>query len=287
MSKTQIKIYEAEGYKVVNPEAVYGRSSRLETGAVEYDGGFREATPDEIYGHYSTLEIGNPVEPIAPHLTDEPIYHLAIVMTLVAYLYMLLRSWKFINVIYGDMLENHSERRMEAQGGVLPLQHFKRGAATIGALLVALIFVRLGDSIIPATSPIYINSMGEISVVIGIIAVIVLWAWLYSLHQVIEWLTTSDGAQRLLSIGYMNFVRMVVLLYPVAAVWLLADSDIYKIATIALIVCALPIMVLYLKETFLLFISKKISILYWILYLCTAILLPLSFVLHLLPSHLG
>ncbi len=287
MSRTLIDIYEAEGYNVASPAAVYGRSSRLETGVVEYDGGYREASAEEVYGYFTTLDGGSPVEPATPHLTAEPVFHIVIAITLIAYLYMLLRSWKFINVIYGDMLNNHSERRMESQGGALPLQHFKRGAMIIGALVVALIFVRLGDNIIPATSPIYIKGIGELSVVFGIVAVIVLWAWLYALHQVIEWLTASDGAQTLLSIGSMNFVRMVVLLYHIAAVWLLADSDVYKISTIALIVCALPIVLLYLKETFLLFIGKKISILYWILYLCTAILLPLSFVLHLLPAHLG
>ena len=287
MSDAMINTYKAEGYHVVRPEGVYGRSSHLGSGDVEYVGGYHEATPEEIYGYYSTLQHSSPVEPLSPRMSSEPVYNVVLVVTLVAYLYMVLRAWKFINTIYGNVLENHSERRMVSQGGALPLQHFKRGAAIIGALAFSLIVVRLSENVIPATSPIYINGISQYATAVGVVAVVVLSAWLYALHKVAEWLTASDSAQILASIGYMNFVRAVVLLYPIVAVWLLADELIYPFATVALIVCLLPIVILYLKDTFLFFVGKKIPILYWILYICTAILLPLSFVMHLLPSHLG
>ena len=37
MSSKTISTYISEGYKVVNPEVVYGRSSRLASGDVEYE----------------------------------------------------------------------------------------------------------------------------------------------------------------------------------------------------------------------------------------------------------
>ncbi|MBO5855129.1 MAG: DUF4271 domain-containing protein [Alistipes sp.] len=283
-----INIYEAEGYHVVRPERVYGRSSLRASGDVEYDGGYREATPEELYGSCSTLQVAPSVEPLAPRLSDEPLFNVILVVTLIGYLYMMLRSWKFIDTIYGDMLENQSERRMVSQGGELPLQSFKRRAAFIGALALALVVVRLSEMVIPSTSPIYnISGISSYASVVGIVAVVVFSAWLYALHKVAEWLTVSDSPQILGSIGYMNFVRLVVLLYPVAAVWLLADVESFTTVTIALIVCLLPIAILYLKDTFLFFVGKKIPILYWILYICTAILLPLSFVLHILFTLLG
>ena len=287
MSNNIVSMYEAQGYRVVRPEAVYGRISRVESGDVEYEGGYMETSPEQMYGSCSTLCADAPVDVAQMHLTAEPTYHVVLVVTLVAYLYMLLRSWKFINTIYDDILENQSERRMISQGGLLPLQHFKRGAAVLGAVVLALVFVRLGDGVLPTTSPIYIKGMSSLAVVVGGVAVVVISAWLYALHRVAEWLTDSDGVQRLASIGFMNIVRSVVLLYPIVAVWLLADADISRVVTIILLVCLCPIVVLYLKDTFLLFVGKKIPILYWILYLCTAILLPLSFVMHILPSQLG
>ena len=287
MSSKTISTYISEGYKVVNPEVVYGRSSRLALGDVEYEGGYREALPEDVYGNLSTLEVSNPVDAVVPHLTSEPLYHTLLVVTLVAYLFMLLRSWKFIDVIYSGIFDSQSERRMVTQGGLLPLQHFKRGAALIGAMVLALVFVRLGQELIPATSSIYIKGIAELSVVGGIVAVVVFSAWVYALHEVAEWLTASDGARILASIGYINFVRAVVLLYPVVAMWLLADDNSSSWISTVLIVSMLPVVAIYLKDTFSFFISKKISILYWILYLCTAIFLPLSFVMHMLPEFFG
>ena len=287
MSNTFVSTYEAEGYRVVRPDAVYGRSSRLESGDAEYTGGYKEASPEQIYGTHSTLCVAEPVEHTQPTLTAEPLFQVTLMLTLVAYLYMLLRAWKFIGVIYGDILENHSERRMVSQGGLLPLQHFKRGAAVLGATVLALVVVRLCEGVIPVSSPIYIKGMSSLAVAGGLVSIVVFSAWLYAMHKVAEWLTESDGVEVLASIGFMNIVRSVVLLYPVAAVWLLADESIIRGASITLVVSILPIAILYLKDTFLFFVAKKIPILYWILYLCTAILLPLSFVMHILPSQLG
>jgi hypothetical protein len=280
-------MYEAQGYRVVRPEAVYGRISRVESGDAVYEGGYMETSPEQMYGSCSTLCADAPVEIVEQHLTAEPTYHVVLVVTLVAYLYMLLRSWKFINTIYDDILENQSERRMISQGGLLPLQHFKRGAAVLGATVLALVVVRLCEGVIPASSSIYIKGMSSLAVAGGLVSIVVFSAWLYAMHKVAEWLTESDGVEVLASIGFMNIVRSVVLLYPVAAVWLLADESIIRGASITLVVSILPIAILYLKDTFLFFVAKKIPILYWILYLCTAILLPLSFVMHILPSQLG
>jgi hypothetical protein len=44
---------------------------------------------------------------------------------------------------------------------------------------------------------------------------------------------------------------------------------------------------IYLKDTFMFFLEKKVSIFNWFLYLCTAILLPVSFLAALLSRILG
>jgi Ca2+/Na+ antiporter len=78
---------------------------------------------------------------------------------------------------------------------------------------------------------------------------------------------------------------MVVVLYPFTAVWLLADRNDAFISTWTLIICGSVLLLLYLKDTFLFFSGKKISIFYWILYLCTAILLPWSLLIKLLAGQ--
>ncbi|MBQ5352799.1 MAG: DUF4271 domain-containing protein, partial [Alistipes sp.] len=44
-------------------------------------------------------------------------------------------------------------------------------------------------------------------------------------------------------------------------------------------VCMLTALILFVKETFLFFVSQKISILHWILYLCALEIFPLSLLL--------
>jgi hypothetical protein len=116
--------------------------------------------------------------------------------------------------------------------------------------------------------------------------VVVYVAWCYALHKILEWVSCSDTAPMLSAMGYMHFVRISVVLYPLVAVWLLGIERGDAFVVPLLIAVAVLMVILYLKDTILFFIDKKISILYWILYLCTAFLLPLSFVAHLLPQRL-
>ena len=116
--------------------------------------------------------------------------------------------------------------------------------------------------------------------------VVVYVAWYFALHKIVEWVSGSDAAPMLSSMGYMHFVRVSVVLYPLVAVWLLGIERGDAFVVPLLIAVAVLMIILYLKDTILFFIDKKISILYWILYLCTAFLLPLSFIAHLLPQRL-
>ena len=65
-----------------------------------------------------------------------------------------------------------------------------------------------------------------------------------------------------------------------------AADDFTTWTTIVGIAFAL-LLIIYLKDIFIFFVEKKIPFLYLILYLCTAILLPLSFLITLLPQQVG
>ena len=274
--------YIQEGYSTVRAEAIFGRSSVLGSGASNYDGLYREASVEALFGPASERGDGGIFDNMVYGLGDEPLFHILLVVTLVAYLYMLLRSWKFIRSIHIDVLENRSEQRLIAEGGVLPLQRFKQVATTIGLLLIALVGVRAADLFVAADSPIFSPGIAPVATIVALLFVGVFVAWFYALHKVAEWVSSMPEVQMLASVVQMSFVRGVVLLYPFVAVWLLADGESFTRASVVAVVAAAPIAVLYLKDTFLFFIEKKIPILYWILYLCTAILLPLSFVARLL-----
>ena len=239
-----------------------------------------------MFGGGSEIVVSDAIEPFVPTLSAEPIFHILLFATLVVYLNMIYRSQGFIGYLYRDMFTMRSERNMIYQGGLLPLQHFKQVASAIGFVSLALVVLRFAENFISPNSPIYTNSIATYASVGAMFIVVVYVAWYFALHKIVEWVSGSDAAPMLSEMGYMHFVRMSVVLYPLVAVWLLGIERGDAFVVPLLIVVSVLMIILYLKDTILFFIDKKISILYWILYLCTAFLLPLSFIAHLLPQRL-
>ena len=285
MNNSLLTYYATEGYRVVKPEAIYGRGSQLASGEVLYDGGYRAISPDEMFGGGSNIVVGDAFEPFVPTLTGEPLFHILLLATLVVYLNMIYRSAGFIGQLYRDMFTMRTERNMISQGGLLPLQNFKQVASAIGFVSLALVVLRLAEGLIPTDSPIYNSTIATYASVAAMFIVVVYVAWYFALHKIVEWVSGSDATAMLSSLGYMHFVRISVVLYPLVAVWLLGIERGDAFVLPLLIIVAVLMIILYLKDTILFFIDKKISILYWILYLCTAFLLPLSFIAHLLPQR--
>lgn len=279
--------FEGAGYRVVDAKALYGRSATLQTGYVEEGVGYSEAAAEELYGAASVVVPAEGIYHYTQRMTTEPLYHGVAALTIIGYLFMLLRSWNFIGSIWVGAFTRPSERRMGAEGGVLPLQRFKQVAALLGVVVMSLVTVRLSEGVIPTHSALYTAGFAPYATLFSLLFIGVFVAWCYAIHKVVGWVTYSDVAMTLASIGYMNFVRFVTLLYPLVMVWLLATGDRAFYMGIVVIISVSLLLLLYLKDTFLFFVAKKISILYFILYLCTAILLPVSFLLHLLPTYLA
>ncbi|MBO7306909.1 MAG: DUF4271 domain-containing protein [Alistipes sp.] len=272
----------SKGYDVVAPHQMFGRNSSLMSGNPIYEGGYRAVTFDEMFGSGSTIVEPDDVSLLAPSFVDSFVYQLFIAVSLVLYLHMLLRSWGFMGAIWGNMLSVHGERRMANEGGELPLSYFKVVAIIVGIIMCALVGVRYADVLTSADSHLYSSPIYIIAPVVSLLFVLLFAAWLYVLHVVVGWVSQSSNVEVLRSISLINFVRCVVLLFPLVAAWLVAPVEQLHGWSIALICGAAIMLLIYLKDTFVFFIAKKIPILYWILYLCTAFLLPLSFLVVVL-----
>lgn len=283
MNNDTLTYFEESGYKIVSPARLFGRNSELHTGEAEHDGGYREVTIEEMFG--TSTERGTGGEPVEYHasLAATPLFQSMVLATLIVYLTIVIRSWGFIRSIWSDIFKTNNEKLMVFEGGELPLQRFKQTSAVLGFTVVALAIVRIAEQHVPQDSALYGNTLYALAPLGAMLIMLCFVVWRFAYHKIIGWVVESDNLAMLSYIGYTNFVRTVVLLYPITAVWLVADSNDCNTSEITLITCASVLLLLYLKDTFLFFIGKKISILYWILYLCTAILLPLSFLATLLP----
>jgi hypothetical protein len=177
MNNSTLTYYAAEGYKIVRPEAIYGRGSLLSSGEALCEGGYRATTIADIYGAESEFVASGAEELFVPALSNAPLFHILLFVTLVTYINMMYRSWGFIGHLYRDIFTMRSERNMIYQGGLLPLQNFKQVASTVGFVVLALVMLRLADGFIPASSPLYDEYIVQFASLGAIIIVVVYLAW--------------------------------------------------------------------------------------------------------------
>jgi Ca2+/Na+ antiporter len=237
---------------------------------------------EEIFGTATERGNGGDNSAYTISLTATPLFQSIVLATLVLYLTILLRSWGFIRSIWSDIFRTNNEARMVFEGGELPLQRFKLTASILGITLVALTIIRIAEYNISSSSDILMLSWHELAPLGALLIMTMYVVWHVAYHKIVGWVIGNDSLNMLAYIGHTNFARTVVLLYPFTTVWLLTEQGDSAAAAITLIVCTSVLLLLYLKDTFVFFLGKKISILYWILYLCTAILLPWSFIAKML-----
>lgn len=277
---------QADGYVDGTTHQIYGKASELATGDVAYNGGYQEATAEQMFGATSYVESYDSVPPLEPTLIDGWLFQLIVIVGFVAYLYMLLRSWNFIGSIWHGMFLHRSERHMRDEGGELPLKRFKLSVSLLGMVLLALVVVRIVDSSVQLDASEYGGSIDTLMPLYAMFAVMLFVAWHYVLHSVVGVVTRSAVMSEAASITTMNFVRCIVLLYPLVTIWLIAPANTLTTWSTVMYVALGLMLLVYLKETFFMFNEKKISILHWILYLCAAILLPISFLCTVIPKEL-
>ena len=274
------------GYREVAPRDIYGNHSELMSGEVTYEGGYMEASPEDIFGEESTLGCSAIVEPLHPTLISEPLFQGLVVGGIVAYLFILYRFWGFIWQIWQGIFLRRSERRVHDEVGELPFERFKLTVVALGGVLLSLVVVRIVDMSPLATIAIQEHGVATIAPLYGMATMLIMFLWQFLLHRVVQWITHSNIMIEVGAVSVLNLVRCVVLLFPLVAIWLVAPYDMLSIWSIVLCVAMGLMALIYLKETFALFIGQKISILHWFLYLCTAILLPISFLATIIPANM-
>ena len=277
-----IEYLEAQGYDIAQPSQIFGRGSELMSGEPLFDGGYRAVDVAGMFGSGSALGEQTAAAMLEPSFAYTTIYQLLVVVGLVLYFNMLLRSWGFMGAVLGDIFSLRSEHRAGGESGELPLSFFKVSAIMVGAIMLALVAVRIADLNLASDSLLYEGRSLSVVPLVALLVVAVVVAWLHLMHVVAGWISQSGIVAELQSLTTINFVRSVVLFFPVVAAWLVASPESVDKWGFAVIAGTILLLIIYLKDTIVFFIAKKIPFLYWILYLCTAFLLPISFILTVL-----
>ena len=287
MNSAIVEAYTSMGYHLSTPRGIFGRASELMSGEALSSGGYREASAEMLFGSASEVCLDDGVAVAVPSIIDTPLYQGLVLLSFIAYIVMLLRSWGFAQALVVGMVGGRDERRMAHEGGELPLTRFKDIALLVGVILVALAAVRIIDSRFIVEASFMESPVVEYMPLLAALLVLVVMMWQFALHRIVGWLTMSDDVSALASITTINFVRMVLLLYPVVSFWLVSPAETFDRWSVVAMVGFALLLIIYLKDIFIFFVEKKIPFLYLILYLCGAILLPLSFIAVLMPSYVS
>lgn len=253
----------------------------LQTVAGTHDG-FRDAAPEAVFGAQSTAAPApRPVPSAAPSLTSNAVFQGFVLLLAATYAVMLYRHLGDIRILLGRVLRDRatSDRLTEEPGGS-GLPHFLNISAAIGILFIGVITIRYGDSLMPRNvvellprSAVLLLSLAASLAFAGVVL------YQTAALRIVASVTLSQpflGQLAMLKRTY--FALMVITVSPPLLLNALCPHDTgegwFYVIAIELLLTA----ILYLRETLNLFISKKISILHWFLYLCTVEIFPLSLV---------
>ena len=241
---------------------------------------WRDTTSAAIFGAQSTL--AEPARiPLAPppSLTENAVFQSFVLLLAATYAMLLYRNLGDVRTLLGRISRDTAtgERLSEDPGGS-GYSRFLNIATAIGLLFLGVAAVKYGDTLMPG------RLAGAIPQ--GAVLILSLLASLAALgvaaYQTIAvrlagTLTLSQPfIAQLMLLKRTYFALGVVLISPPLLLFALCPQGTggvwFCIVAIELTAAA----VLYLKETLNLFLSKKVSILHWFLYLCTVEVFPIS-----------
>ncbi|MBR5135830.1 MAG: DUF4271 domain-containing protein [Rikenellaceae bacterium] len=249
---------------------------------------YRQAPSDSLLTAEAIAIYGPLTESVAPQLHDRSAintpftatgsFQSCVLLLLLAYVLLLYRFRSDIVELMTNRKAIAEEIEYAGQGSVYG--RFFSTTVGVGMLMAAIMIVK-GSDLAPqlmchVVAPQWIYALAVPSVLLAALAVTAIQSamlWLIGRVAMCE-----DVTSTLLRLRKISFSILTICCTP--AILLYALSEIYRakvflyLIGIEAIICFL----VFLYETFDLFISKKISVLHWILYLCTVELFPVSLI---------
>lgn len=243
--------------------------------------GYRTVGAGEFFGQQSLLAAPRPVAQQQPRLTDElPFQGLVLLLTLLFGL-LLYRNPGDMRALVGRVaFERRDSERTSDESGNAGFTRFLNIALALGFLLAGVTAVRLCDRPDIAQELLSMGNGSTLSLLLALgVGLLFLLVYLYGilLLRAVGGVTLTSGfTTQLIRIKRGYAALGAIILAPVILLFALSPLGSDTIWAGLLTAGWLITFLLYLRETFALFISKKVSILHWILYLCAVEIFPVT-----------
>lgn len=243
-------------------------------------GPWREATPAELFGEASTVVPPAPtLRSDAVSLTENAVFQSFVLLLAMTYATLLYRNIGDIRMLFAQLSRERSAReRLAEDPGSSGFTRFLHLVAAIGMLFLGVVAVKYGDVLLPhlisGTLPHGAVLALSLLVTLACTLIVLLQALLL---RTIGALTVSQGfIARLLLLRRSCFALTVLVTAPVLLLFALCPRNTGDVWFVVITIELAIAVILYFRESLQLFISKKISILNWILYLCGVEIFPFS-----------
>lgn len=247
---------------------------------------WRDTTARAVFGAESVaVPAGKLQLPDTDSLTENGVFQSFVLLLAAMYAMLLYRNIGDIRTLFGNLSREASSReRLTEDPGSSGFSRFLHFVTAIGMLFLGVMAVKYGDTLLPhfLTGTLPRGAVLALSLLATLACTLIVLLQGLLLRAVGALTVSQDFIARLLLLRRCCFALTVLLTSPALLLFALCPRNTgdvwFLIITIELAVAA----ILYLRESLHLFISKKISILNWILYLCSVEIFPASLVWLLL-----
>ncbi len=239
-------------------------------------------TAEQIFGPQSVLVVEHrPIQSERVSLTDNAVFQGFVLLLAAAYGMMLYHCLNEIRMLLMRISrDTNSGERFYDNSGNSGFSRFLNTVTTVGVLFLGVMAVKYGDSLLneQLLARLPEGAVLGLSLLISVVFLIIfLVQW--GLLSGIGALTLSRPfIAQLQQLRRTFFALMVVAVAPVLLLFALCPRGTGEIWFLLIIIELAVTSFLYFKETLNLFMSKKISILHWFLYLCGVEIFPVSLV---------
>ncbi len=266
-------------YRTVDSLGLYPEAVGAVTGRPT---GFLNVSAESFFGPQSSLVV-EPVPSRQEHmsLTDNAVFQGFVLLLAVAYGMMLYHCLGEIRMLLSRISrDTASGERFYDNSGNNGFSRFLNTVAAIGALFLGVMAVKYADSLLAEHYFMQLSygmelGLGLLMTLVFLIIFLVQWGVLIGIGA----LTLARSfITQLQQLRRTFFALMVVVVTPILLLFALCPRGTGGMWFLLIVIELAATAFLYFKETLNLFLSKKISILHWFLYLCGVEIFPISLV---------
>ena len=218
---------------------------------------------------------------VGQSLTDNAVFQGFVLLLAGTYATLLYRNIGDIRTLLGHVSrERAGGVRLSEDPGSSGFTRFLNLATAIGMLFLGIIAVKYGDSIMPPALSEALSHGAVLALsLIATLACVAIAALQRGFLQLVGAVTASQPfVSQLGLLRRTYFVLGIIVTSPALLLFALCPRGSGDVWFCVIAIELAITVILYLRETLHLFISKKISILHWILYLCAVEIFPISLV---------